>query len=399
MDDVLTAEQLADQLTADVARLDRELGEIELLIGQAKAEAARHEQKRVQATERLAAADRPMTPQEQTEAYGQLLNLTRRVSTMEAQVEVLEGKHKAVTRHRGALAAVIERLAGVTLPPPGARPEPSAVPAGTTPAAAAASAGGEPETLPPGLSRVVLSAQEDLRREIARSMHDGPAQSLTNIVLQAQIVERLLERDPSHARAETRLLVSMVQQTLDATKNFIFDVRPMVLDDLGLVPTLRRSTRDRGRRAHVPVEFESIGQDRRLPVDVESATFRILDEALAAYLGLGPDRVILRLDWNDVLEARLVAQRSAVMPEGDDVSAPAADMPDVLRQMVQERAEARAAAVVAAEAAAIVMLPVSTRREVAERAASIGASVEVLAGGAELRLVVALSGHDDSSGA
>jgi len=73
--------------------------------------------------------------------------------------------------------------------------------------------------------------------------------------------------------------VGMVQATLDATKGFIFDVRPMVLDDLGLVPTLRRATRDRGRRAHVPVEFESVGADRRLPVDIESAVFRILDEA------------------------------------------------------------------------------------------------------------------------
>ena len=138
------------------------------------------------------------------------------------------------------------------------------------------------------MSRIVLNAQEDLRREIARAMHDGPAQSLTNIVLQAQIVERLLGRDPDGARGELRLLVSMVQQTLDATKTFIFDVRPMVLDDLGLVPTLRRAARERGRRAGIPVEFDSIGQDRRIAVDLESSLFRIIDEALAAYLAASP---------------------------------------------------------------------------------------------------------------
>src|SRR4029079_10185475 len=102
-------------------------------------------------------------------------------------------------------------------------------------------AGGAADSAP--MSRIVLNAQEDLRREIARAMHDGPAQSLTNIVLQAQIVERLLGRDPEGALGELRLLVSMVQQTLDATKTFIFDVRPMVLDDLALVPTLRRAHR------------------------------------------------------------------------------------------------------------------------------------------------------------
>jgi hypothetical protein len=80
--------------------------------------------------------------------------------------------------------------------------------------------------------------------------------------------------DPAKAGHEVRQLVAMVQQTLEATKSFIFDVRPMVLDDLGLVPTLRRAARERGRRAGVPVEFDSMGQDRRLPMDLESGLFR-----------------------------------------------------------------------------------------------------------------------------
>ncbi len=102
---------------------------------------------------------------------------------------------------------------------------------------------------------------------------------------------------PTGAKGELRLLVSMVQHTLEATKSFIFDVRPMVLDDLGVVPTLRRMTRDRGRKAKVPVEFESLGQERRLPMDLESTIFRILDDALSAYLahvaraGPGPARL------------------------------------------------------------------------------------------------------------
>ena len=243
----------------------------------------------------------------------------------------------------------------------------------------------------PALSRVVLSAQEDLRREIARAMHDGPAQSLTNIVLQAQIVDRLLERDPAMAKGELGLLVQMVQQTLDATKTFIFDVRPMVLDDLGLVPTLRRSTRDRGRRAHVPAEFESLGADRRLPMDVESAVFRILDEAMAAYLALGPERLLLRLDWGDELEARLSAYRTPVaagdapLPE-----VPTGDVPDAIKQMIQDRHDARDAAVVAAEQAAIVVLPAGAQRDAQERAGSIGARVEIGGGGSELLLVVPL---------
>ena len=191
----------------------------------------------------------------------------------------------------------------------------------------------------------------------------------------------------------------MVQQTLDATKNFIFDVRPMVLDDLGLVPTLRRSTRERGRRAHVPVEFESLGADRRLPMDVESAVFRILDEAMAAYLALGPERVLLRLDWGDELEARLSAYRTAAA-SGDAPlpEVPTGDVPDAIKQMIQDRHDARDAAIVAAEEAAIVVLPAAARRDVLERAGSIGARVEIGGGGSELRLVVPLPPADAEGG-
>ena len=244
-----------------------------------------------------------------------------------------------------------------------------------------------------------MSAQEDLRREIARAMHDGPAQSLTNIVLQAAIVERLLGRDPDSARGELRLLVSMVQQTLDATKNFIFEVRPMVLDDLGVVPTLRRMVRDRGRRAKVPVEFETLGQDRRLPMDVESTVFRILDVALAAYLSLGPERVQVRLDWTDELEARVIAERAPKLPgDGEALpDIPTDDMPDAIREMIMQRHEDRRAAVEAAEAAAIVELPAAVLRDVTDRASSIGGRVEMLAGGGELRVLVPLPRESDAT--
>lgn len=373
---------LVGRLHADVATLDRELAEIDMLIGQARAEAGRHEQKRAQAAERMAPPDRKTDRREQADAYTQLLTLTRRAVLMEAQVEVLEGKRKALARHREAVASIAELLDGADLP------------ATDTSAASADLEPGAGDALPPSLSRVVLNAQEDLRREIARMMHDGPAQSLTNIVLQAEIVERLLTRDPEHATGELHELVSMVQQTLDATKNFIFDVRPMVLDDLGLVPALRRAARNRGRRTHVPVEFDSLGQDRRLPMEVESTVFRILDEALGAYLALAPDRVVLRLDWTEELEARLIAHRSVVEPSGDEPlpGVPTGkDVPDAIKQMIQDRHDARQAAANAAKQAAIPVLPATGRREAAERAASIGGTLEFLADGAELRLVVPLA--------
>ena len=366
-----TGAQLAVVLGADVVGLDRELAEIDMLIGQAKAEAVRHEQKRTQLAEKLSSAESG----EGADAWAQLVTLTRRSVLMEAQVDVLEGKRRALARHRDAIASLVDAL--------------DAMPASEEGAAQADS--GATEAANASLSRVVMSAQEDLRRDIARAMHDGPAQSLTNIVLQAAIVERLMDRDPDSAKDELRLLVAMVQQTLDATKNFIFDVRPMVLDDLGVVPTLRRMARDRGRRAQIPVEFDSLGQDRRLPMDMESTIFRILDEALAAYLGLIPDRVLVHLDWTDELEARVVAERAAAVDESEALpEVPTGDVPDAIKQMIQDRHDAHRAAIEAAEHAAIVELPAGALRDVTDRATSIGGRVELLAQGSELRVLIPL---------
>jgi two-component system sensor histidine kinase DegS len=381
--------ELTARVSRDVATLDGELAEIDMLVTQARTEAERHELKRTQATEKLAGLP-DATPSEDVIALNaQLVNLTRRAAVMEAQVEVLDGKRKILARFREALGEMAASL-GIALQEGAELPS-------TTADTGPKRAGDDGA---PGMSRIVLTAQEDLRREIARAMHDGPAQSLTNIVLQAQIVERLVARDPEMARGEVRQLVSMVQQTLDATKSFIFDVRPMVLDDLGLVPTLRRAVRERGQRAGVTVEFESMGTDRRLPMELESGLFRILDEALDGYVAAAPDHVSLRLDWTDErIEGRVSATRnrtSAVDEAEREVAAQASappggkDLPPALAAMIEDRREQAEAAAESARNAAIVALPATAWREIQQRASSVGISAELLAGGAELRIGVDL---------
>jgi hypothetical protein len=290
------------------------------------------------------------------EANAQLVTLTRRAAVMESQLDVLAGKQKTLERYRDGLARVRDAV------------DPSVAGAGGPEAVASAAPAPALGGAAPGVGRVILAAQEDLRRDIARAMHDGPAQSLTNIVLQAQIVERLLDRDPVAARAEVLELTAMVQRTLEATKAFIFDVRPMVLDDLGLVPTLRRVARDRSRRAGVPVEFESLGSDRRLPMELESAIFRVADEAVAGLVGGSPEKVVLTLDWAEELE---VAVRS-VYPAPSEAAPeePRADMPAALRVMVDE-SRARSA-----EQGSVAVLTHDIRREIDARAVAAGGHVE-----------------------
>jgi len=396
------AADLVTRLETEIRGLDSELAEIDMLVNQARTEAGRHEQKRAQTAEKLATSTNLPT-EDVIGLNSQLVTLTRRAGVMESQVEVLEGKRKTLVRFRDVLAELAEMYAGVTIESGGTGTVPRLGAGGG--GGAGAGAGSESP-----MSRIVLNAQEDLRREIARAMHDGPAQSLTNIVLQAQIVERLLSRDPDGARGELRLLVQMVQQTLDATKTFIFDVRPMVLDDLGLVPTLRRAARERGRRAGIPVEFDSMGADRRLAVDLESSLFRIVDEALVAYLEASPDRVTVRLDWSDgVVEVDVAAERdpTARMAKADQLLTEALeaektagkDIPPALESMLADRRSQAEDAVAAARNAAVVELPSATWREIEGRAVTTGIAAEQADGGARIHLRADVASATDPEGA
>src|SRR5262245_47081348 len=335
-----SAADLAARLTAEALEGQGEVEEIELLINQAKTEASRHEARRTAAAEKLAmgaerlAANAGITPKELHELANQLVAVARRAALMEAQVDLLEGKRRSAARlHDATLAhAMLAReVAGLPDGGAGSRALKSGKHHDDQPSV---EAGGP---MPPGVSRMILTAQEDLRREIARQMHDGPAQSLTNIVLQAQIVDRLLTKAPEKAADEVDQLIAMVQRTLDATKTFIFDVRPMVLDDLGLVPTLRRASRDRGGRFGVKVDFESVGVDRRLSVDVESGLFRMLDDALAAHVAKRPDRLSMHLDWGEKLVIELEAGKTPVAVPDPGLPPEGADVPPQLADMIEER--------------------------------------------------------------
>jgi two-component system, NarL family, sensor histidine kinase DegS len=316
--------QLADELAADQVTLERELAEIELLLRQATSETERHEARRVQAEERMAVLEHnnPDAP-ELSEARSTLINQTRRVAVMQTQLDVLAGKQRALQRFHDRLAEIV----------PVVREAPAADASDGNGAAVKQSAGED------------LAAQEQLRRDIARQMHDGPAQSIANIALQAHVVQRLFEKQPEQAQAELAELVRMVEHALAATKEFIFDVRPMVLDDLGLVPTLRRSSLERGRRAGVAVRFESVGADRRLKSELESALFRVIDDAMAGYLSGSPAELAVRLNWTpDSVSATLQASTAAATQSAASRAHAVVDaarrertMPAALASMIREQ--------------------------------------------------------------
>lgn len=126
----------------------------------------------------------------------------------------------------------------------------------------------------------IIRAQEEERRRVAREIHDGPAQAMANIVFRAEVCERLIETDIVRAKQELSDLREQVRAALRETRKIIFDLRPMTLDDLGLVPTIRRVLETIKERSDIFSEVKILGEEKRLDTHIEIGLFRIIQEAL-----------------------------------------------------------------------------------------------------------------------
>ncbi len=129
-------------------------------------------------------------------------------------------------------------------------------------------------------SRQVFQIIEAERMRIARDMHDGPAQSMSNLVLQAEILERLIARDPQMVVKELADFKNDVRAVLDDIRRLIFDLRPMTLDDLGLVPTMCKLITEFDNRPTMAASLRVTGDAVRLSGNYEQTLFRIIQEAL-----------------------------------------------------------------------------------------------------------------------
>lgn len=126
----------------------------------------------------------------------------------------------------------------------------------------------------------VIRAQEEERRRVAREIHDGPAQTLANIVLRLEIAERLLELDPRRVKAELLDLKNLVRANLQDIRRIIFDLRPMALDDLGLVPAISKYLDNFRETYGIECELRIEGREKRLLPAMEVALFRLVQEGM-----------------------------------------------------------------------------------------------------------------------
>jgi two-component system sensor histidine kinase UhpB len=124
----------------------------------------------------------------------------------------------------------------------------------------------------------IINAQEQERQRIARELHDETSQVLTSLLISLAVLEESIDSPEARERiADSRTLA---HSTLRAIRNLSIDLRPSALDDLGLLPALRWYVKEFQKKCSIAVEFHASGLRERLPSEMETALYRIVQECL-----------------------------------------------------------------------------------------------------------------------
>lgn len=263
-----TPVQIVEQTHQEYERIQKELKEIEILVRQSTSEVEKLAQRNAQLTNKLRTMEANIDTvprQDIKEVYTAAQEGQMRLFMMRGQVEQLQSRQDNLKRFAESLQRVLSISDAFMQRPDIKSPKEHMRPVNV----------GEST----GIIKII-SAQENERQHLANQLHDGPAQSLTNLILQAEICERLFDSDPMRARAELTELKSAVTSTFQKVREFIFDLRPMMLDDLGLNPTLKKSIDDYEQKSGIACNLTLSGRDRRLPPHMEVTIFRLLQHLM-----------------------------------------------------------------------------------------------------------------------
>jgi two-component system sensor histidine kinase DegS len=319
-------EQLLEECRKEYKQTQGELKEVDLLIQQTTSEVERLSQRNTQVTNKLRQVEASLdtVPREDIrEAYVAVSDTQQRLFTMRGQLEKLQSNQRNLSRYLDLLHNVIDVVEQTQY---GAR-------------ISGEEGDGSDEGGPmQPLAVRIIEAQERERQRLSRQMHDGPAQSLTNLILQAEICERLFDTDADRARTELVNLKNAVATTFQKVKGFILNLRPMMLDDLGVVPTLRRYVDGFAENSEIMTNLTITGKERRLEPHKEVTIFRLIQELLnnaAEYAHASS--IQIGLDLGDELARVSVEDNGSGFELTETLTSPDADQLGLA--MMRERVE------------------------------------------------------------
>jgi two-component system sensor histidine kinase DegS len=252
---------LKEQLQNDLEQYRRELKEIALMLEQSQLEVSKLAQRNASITAHLQQVQAQFDTMPRADirmAYDSALDAQQRLLVMRGQAEKLQSDQNHLRQYVALMETTFQAMEG-------------GLPAGSASPGTSATA----HTV-----EMMIQAQEAERQRLSRQMHDGPAQALSNFILQTEIAMRLFDLDQAKAKEELENLKISATSTFRKVRDFIFELRPMMLDDLGLVPTLKRYVDATKDQSGLDVRFAVTGKERRLESYQEVMIFRGIQELL-----------------------------------------------------------------------------------------------------------------------
>lgn len=256
-------EALKDECRTELEQSRRELKEIGLMIEQSQLEVSKLQQRNASIAahlQQIQAQFDTITKADIRMAYDSALDGQQRLFIMRGQLDKLQSDQTHIERYTSILERVLRAIE---------------------------SGAGKQDTKQKGLSamaqtvEMIIQAQESERQRLARQMHDGPAQALSNFILQTEIAMRYFDIDQAKAKDELSNVKSNATTTFQKVRDFIFELRPMMLDDLGLAPTLNRYVDAFKEQTGIDVRLTLSGMEQRLESYLEVMIFRAVQELLS----------------------------------------------------------------------------------------------------------------------
>ncbi len=163
----------------------------------------------------------------------------------------------------------------------------------------------------------LITAQEDERKRVARELHDELGQALAGLALQVKILEYYINSDGGRAQEQLNQIRALITQTSDRMYDLIMALRPSVLDDLGLAAAIRAYTDQLLRGSGIDFQLNAGSMSERLPPDLETALYRIIQEALNNILRHAKaKKVSVKLSRTDnIFEAEILDDGQGFIPE------------------------------------------------------------------------------------
>lgn len=257
-------QQFQEQSEGDVEQMRKELEEVDLMIEQSQLEVEKLVQRNSSITSHLQQiqSNFDTMPRPDIRAtYDAALEAQQRLFVMRGQLEKLQSDKLHLERTIDLQERILELVS-------------DGMPAGFQSGSRVNAATAEK-------LEMVIQAQEAERQRLSQQMHDGPAQALSNFILQTEIAMRLFDVNQEKAREELSNLKLAATSTFQKVRDFIVELRPMMLDDLGLVPTIRRYVDSLSEQSEMDIRLNVMGSEQRFESYIEVMVFRALQELIA----------------------------------------------------------------------------------------------------------------------